>query len=140
MRKEFLAVIMAIDKWRKYSQRGCFVIVTDHKSLCNLSDQHLTSELQKKAMAKLGSLQFESKYRRGSDNGAADSLSRVGHLELQASSCRLDWIQEVLNSYATDSAVTTLLQELAICSPNAKGYSLDNGIIKYKGRLVIGEN
>jgi len=139
--KEFLAVIMAIDKWRQYLQRGHFTIVTDHKSLCNLSEQQLTSELQKKAMSKLGGLQFEFRYKKGVDNGAADSLSRVGHLlEIQTSSCRPDWLQEVLNSYATDPAMTTLLQELAIHSPNGRGYSLENGIIKYHDRMVIGEN
>jgi hypothetical protein len=56
--KEFLAVIMAIDKWCQYLQRGHFTILTDHQSLCNLSDQHLTSDLQQKAMSKLVGLQF----------------------------------------------------------------------------------
>jgi hypothetical protein len=56
--KEFLAVIMAIDKWRQYLQRGPFLILTDHKSLCNLTEQQLTSDLQRKAMAKLIGLQF----------------------------------------------------------------------------------
>ena len=37
--KEFLAVMMAVDRWRSYLQRGPFTIVTDHKSLCNLGDQ-----------------------------------------------------------------------------------------------------
>jgi hypothetical protein len=37
--KEFMAVMMAVDKWRQYLQRGSFLILTDHKSLCNLSDQ-----------------------------------------------------------------------------------------------------
>jgi hypothetical protein len=139
--KEFLAVIMAIDKWRQYLQRGHFTIVTDHKSLCNLSDQQLTSELQKKAMSKLVGLQFSFQYKRGIDNGAADSLSRVGHLlATQVSSCRPDWLQEVLNSYTTDAVTTSLLQELAIQSPKEKGFSLDQGLIKYKGRLVIGAN
>jgi hypothetical protein len=63
--KEFLAVIMAIDKWRQYLQRGPFTILTDHKSLCSLTDQPLTSELQKKAMSKLVGLQFEFKYKKG---------------------------------------------------------------------------
>jgi hypothetical protein len=43
--KEFLAVMMAVDRWRAYLQRGPFVIVTDHKSLCNLGDQKLDTEL-----------------------------------------------------------------------------------------------
>jgi hypothetical protein len=140
--KEFLAVIMAVDKWRQYLQRGPFTILTDHKSLCNLADQQLTTELQKKAMSKLVGLQFEFKYKKGIENGAADSLSRVGHLlaTTLVSSCRPDWLQEVLNSYITDATATTLLQELAIHSPNDKGFSLDKGVIQYKNRMYIGEN
>lgn len=55
--KEFLAVIMAIDKWRQYLQRGPFEILTDHRSLCSLGDQQLTTDLQKKAMSKIMGLQ-----------------------------------------------------------------------------------
>jgi hypothetical protein len=36
--KEFLAVLMAIDKWRPYLMKLPFVIRTDHKSLCYLQD------------------------------------------------------------------------------------------------------
>jgi hypothetical protein len=83
--KEFLAVIMAVDKWRQYLQRGPFTILTDHKSLTNLNDQQLASDLQRKAMAKLVGLQFDIKYKKGVENSAADSLSRVGHLlDIQA--------------------------------------------------------
>lgn len=141
--KEFLAVIMAVDKWRQYLQRGPFVIITDHKSLNNLNDQLLTTELQRKAMSKLVGLQFEIKYRKSAENGAADSLSRVGHLlatQAIVSSPQLDWLQEVTNSYTTDALATTLLQELAVHSPNEKGFSLEHGLIKYKGRLFIGDN
>lgn len=67
--KEFFTVIMAIDKWRQYLQRGPFVIYKDYKSLCNLEDQ------QHKAMTKLLGLQFSFKYKQGVENGAADSLS-----------------------------------------------------------------
>jgi hypothetical protein len=95
--KEFLAVMMAVDKWRQYLQRGPFVIVTDHQSLSNLNDQLLTTDLQTKAMAKMVGLQFEIKYRKGTDNGAVDSLSRAGHLIATQSSsgCKPDWLQEV---------------------------------------------
>lgn len=78
--KEFLAIMMAVDKWRSYLQRGPFIIKTDHKSLCNLDDQVLTTELQRKAMTKLVGLQFKYQYKKGTENQAADSLSRVGHL------------------------------------------------------------
>lgn len=45
--KEFLAVIMATDRWRQYLQRGPFTIITDHKSLCSLGDQQLVTDLQR---------------------------------------------------------------------------------------------
>uniref|UniRef100_A0A453FKE3 Reverse transcriptase/retrotransposon-derived protein RNase H-like domain-containing protein n=1 Tax=Aegilops tauschii subsp. strangulata TaxID=200361 RepID=A0A453FKE3_AEGTS len=138
--KEFMAVIMAIDKWRCYLQRGPFTILTDHQSLCSLTDQHLTTELQKKAMSKLLGLQFTIKYRKGSENNAADSLSRVAHLlQLDALSiCRPDWAQAILNSYEADPEAMDLLAQLAVKSPDSRGYSLDKGLIRYNGRLYIG--
>jgi hypothetical protein len=137
--KEFLAVMLAVDKWRQYLQRGPFLILTDHKSLCNLSEQQLTTDLQRKAMAKLVGLQFQFKYKKGVDNCAADSLSRVGHL-METSVCHPDWLQEVVNSYITDTAMTELLQQLIVHSLDAQGYSLEHGIIKFQGRMVIGSN
>jgi hypothetical protein len=96
--KEFLAILMAVDRWRCYLQRKPFVIKTDHKSLTHLQDQTLVTELQRKAMAKLYGLQFQIQYRKGVENKAADALSRVAHqLEFAALSvCTPMWVQEVL--------------------------------------------
>lgn len=140
--KEFLAVIMAVDKWRAYLQRGPFVILTDHKSLCNLGDQQLDTDLQRKAMSKLLGLQFRFQYKKGVDNGAADALSRVGHL-LSANAlsiCQPRWIQEVANSYETDSKAQEFLAKLALSSPDEDGYSLHHGIIRLHRRIWIGAN
>jgi hypothetical protein len=62
--KEFLALILAVEKWRPYLQRSPFVIKTDHKSLTFLGEQQLQSELQRKAMARLMGLQFQIVYKR----------------------------------------------------------------------------
>lgn len=78
--KEFLALIMAVEKWRPYLQRQKFIIQTDHKSLAYLKDQNLHSEMQLKAMARLMGLHFRVVYKQGKDNLAADALSRVAHL------------------------------------------------------------
>lgn len=78
--KEFLALIMAVERWRHYLQRQEFIIVTDHKSLAYLNEQNLHSELQRKAMTRLMGLQFKIVYRKGKENMAADALSRVAHL------------------------------------------------------------
>jgi hypothetical protein len=71
-------------------------------------------ELQKKAMSKLLGLQFTFKYKRGVDNGAADSLSRVGHLlnSISVSACQPIWVQELLNSYTTDAQAQELLAQI----------------------------
>jgi hypothetical protein len=78
--KEFLALLMAVERWRPYLQRAEFLIKTDHHSLCYLDDQTLQSPLQRKAMARLMGLQFKIAYRKGAENLSADALSRVSHL------------------------------------------------------------
>jgi hypothetical protein len=83
--KEFLALIMAVGKWRPYLQRHEFIIRTDHKSLSYLCEQNLQSDMQRKAMTRLMGLQFKVVYRKGKENCAADALSRMVHLhDLQA--------------------------------------------------------
>lgn len=78
--KEFLALIMAVERWRPYLQRKEFIIRTDHKSLAYLSEHNLHSDMQRKAMTRLMGLQFRILYKKGKDNHAADALSRVGHM------------------------------------------------------------
>lgn len=140
--KEFLALIMAVEKWRPYLQRQEFIILTDHKSLSYLQKQNLHSEMQRKVMTRLMGLQFRIVYKKGKDNKAADALSRLGHLHaIQAvSMVKPDWIQEVINFYATDPRAQQLLSELAVTSPNSTGYSLQDGIIKYKTQIWVGQN
>jgi len=140
--KEFLALIMAVEKWRQYLQRQEFIIRTDHQSLAYLTEQNLHSELQRKAMTRLMGLQFKVVYRKGKENSAADALSRVGHMmAIQAvSSVQPQWIHEVTNSYATDKEAQSLLARLTLVSPDAHGFALENGIIRYHGKIWVGHN
>jgi hypothetical protein len=55
-----------------------FIIMTNHKSLCHLQDQKLSTDMQRKAMSKLVGLQFKLQYKRGIENSTADALSNVG--------------------------------------------------------------
>jgi hypothetical protein len=50
------------------------------------------------------------------------------------------WIQEVLNSYTTDSQAQQLLQRLSIASSDQQGYSLQQGLIWHHGKIWIGNN
>lgn len=93
-------------------------------------------------MTRMMGLQFKIVYRKGKDNLAADALSRVGHMmAIQAvSTVQPAWIQEVLNSYATDPTAQQLLQQLAISSPDQQGYSLQKGLIWHQGKIWIANN
>ena len=123
-------------------ERQEFLIVTDHKSLAYLNEQNLHSDVQRKAMTRVMGLQLKIIYRQGKENAAADALSRVAHLfAMQAvSSVQPAWVQEVINSYATDPHAQQLLQKLAVSSPDDNGYSLQNGLIRQQEKVWIGSN
>jgi hypothetical protein len=96
--KESLAIILAIDHWHPYLQHSEFFIHTDHRSLCFLDDQRLTTPWQHKALTKLLGLRYKIIYKKGSENGATDALSRFPSVsELTAISSMVpDWIQEII--------------------------------------------
>jgi hypothetical protein len=140
--KEFLALILAVEKWRQYLQCAEFVIRTYHRALSFLEDQVLHSDLQNKAMAKLMGLQFRIVYRKGKENLAADALSGVGHVMALQSVSEVTpvWIQEVINSYVTDQAAQDLLALLSVHSPNEQGFSLNQVCLRKRiksGLLII---
>jgi hypothetical protein len=43
-----------------------------------------------------------------------------------------------VNGYVTDTQATRLLTELAITGHNAHGYTIQVGVIRYKGRIWLG--
>ena len=50
------------------------------------------------------------------------------------------WIQDVLNSYTTYAEAQDLLAQLAAHSPNEKGFSLQQGVIRKDGLIWIAHN
>lgn len=140
--KEFLALIMAVDKWRQYLQNQEFVIRTYHKSLTYLMEQNLHSNMQKTAMSRMMGLKFRLEYRKGKENVAADALSRMNHLcAIQAVSVpQPTCIQELLNSYSTDVRAQELITKLTISEYEISGSTMDKGFIRYKGRLWVAQN
>lgn len=140
--KEFLALIMAVEKWRPYLQRQEFIIKTDHKSLSYLNEQNLHSDMQRKEMTRLMGLQFKVIYRQGKENVAVDALSRMSHMmAIQAVSVvQPAWVQEVINSYSTDSIAQEMLTRLALVSPDEKGFTLDQGLIRFQNKIWVANN
>jgi hypothetical protein len=78
--EEFMAILLAVQQCRLYLQFKEFIILTDQRSLTQLSDQRLHTHWQqhvfKKVFTKLLGLQYRIIYHTGSTNRAADALSR----------------------------------------------------------------
>lgn len=133
---------LAIDHWRPYLQHSEFFIRTDHRSLSFLDDQRLTTPWQHKALTKLLGLRYKIIYKKGSENGAADALSRLPSVsELTAiSSVVPDWIQEIITGYANDADALSKLQTLCISANAVPDFTLKEGVLYFKGRMWIGTN
>jgi hypothetical protein len=140
--KECLAIILAIDKWKPYLQHLQFSIATDQRSLVYLGEQKLTNGVQHKAFVKLLGLQYNMVYKKGLENKVADAMSRkVHHDEVHAiSSSKPRWLEIITEGYNQDEATKQLLVELSVSGHNDKGFSLVDGLIKYKGRIWLGSH
>lgn len=76
--KEFIVILMAVNKWKHYLSLRRFIIKTDHQNLKYLLEQRITMAIQQNGMVKLMGLDYVIHYKAGKENKAADSLSRRG--------------------------------------------------------------
>lgn len=141
--KECMVVLLAIDKWRSYLQHKEFILKTDHRSLLFLTEQRATTKLQQKAMLKLMDLSFKIQYKQGHTNKAADALSRLNAPGQEISTISVgepSWLQILQEGYLQDEEAKEKLTRLTLQSSPANGYSLVDGVIKYKNRIWVGNN
>lgn len=145
--KECLAILFAVDQWRSYLQHAEFVIQTDHRSLVFLNEQRVSTPMQQKALTKLLGLQYRIVYKSGIENKSADALSHHPSLEsdnplikcLAVSTMQPKWLNEVIQGYEQDETAGNLLSSLEIGNLH-DNFTLHNGIIRYKGRIWLGNN
>uniref|UniRef100_A0A453DWY6 Reverse transcriptase RNase H-like domain-containing protein n=1 Tax=Aegilops tauschii subsp. strangulata TaxID=200361 RepID=A0A453DWY6_AEGTS len=62
--KEYLAIVVAVEKWRPYLQHSEFIIRTDQKILIHLEEQRLTTPWQQRTFAKLLGLHHTIRYKK----------------------------------------------------------------------------
>ena len=145
--KELMALVLAVTKWRHYLVGHHFIIKTDHQSLKYLLEQKLTTPLQHKWLTKLLGLDYEIQYKKGSDNTAADALSRktfCGQEDqpenslLAISAVKPKWMEELYRSYEGDEHWQSVIAQCLLDSHTHSDYQILDGIIKYKGKLVVG--
>jgi hypothetical protein len=153
--KEALAILHALKKWRHYFLGNKVTIKTDQQALKYLGSQRLLEGIQHKLMLKLLEFDYNIEYKKGKENAVADALSRKFEdddhgdniLPNQASSSCSQlsmsvptWLSEVQDSYAEDSHCRKLLEELTIKPTSHKDFTLQTGILRFKGKVYIGSS
>ncbi|KAF7814832.1 Splicing factor U2AF 65 kDa subunit [Senna tora] len=83
--------------------------------------------------------QFEIKYKPGKENRVANALSRRGEtMELKAYSVwKYDSLEEWTQEVQKDEKLSQVFQQLLTGQNTGAEYSLKNGCLLYKGRLVL---
>lgn len=141
--KEYLAILIAVDHWRQYLQHAEFIIYTDQKSLVHLNEQRLKTPWQQKVFSKLLGLQYKLVYKKGSDNSAADALSRKPHVEhdlLAMSEAVPSWVSAIVASYEGDEFANRIIAQLAIDSAVVPHFTFTNGLLRFKNRIWVGSD
>jgi hypothetical protein len=135
-----MALILIVAKRKPYLQHREFTILTDHHSLVHLGDQKLMEGMQQKAFIKLLGMQYKIIHKKGLDNKVVDALSRQPDLQqlVVVSTSTLRWLEVFVEGYQKDDSTRQLLAELALTGTNDKGFSLVDGIIKYKDTIWLG--
>lgn len=135
-----MAIILAVQKWRHYLLGRRFVIWMDQRSLKFIIEQREVGADYQRWMSKLMGYEFEIKYRLGITNSVVDALSRRMHelRELSRIESRAmvdsELVQKVIRS---DLSLRKLKEDIEAGMVTHPGYTVINGLMLYKDRLVI---
>lgn len=140
--KEAIAILEALKKWKHYFAASSVIIRTDQESLKYIQEQKLTEGIQHKLLIRLLGYNFSIEYKKGKTNKVADALSRV-KCQLNAiagTAVHPVWATEVIESYKDDPKCKELLAQLALSSDSSSKYKLQQGLLRYKNRIVVGNS
>ena len=89
-----------------------------------------------------GIYDYTVEYKKGKENVVADALSRITHkmFNMFSSVAVPVWVTEVLQSYKNNTKCQELMQQLTIAPTTSTNFSLTKNILRYKGRIYIGNN
>ncbi|OIT22895.1 hypothetical protein A4A49_34336 [Nicotiana attenuata] len=109
-----------------------------------LSKQHQSlSVYEKELLALVLAYDFEIEYKKGKENKAADALSRLPLVKVDAmalSTMKTDLLELIMNSWELDDKLQTLIQSLKEKKDVAKGYTFIHEQLRKNERLAVGPN
>ncbi|CAN6473212.1 unnamed protein product [Victoria cruziana] len=120
--KELLAIVLAVEKWRPYLLGRRFVVRTDHSSLRYMLSQRVSTPTQQRWLAKLLGYDFVIEYKKGTENSAADSLSRLTEHLCTLSAITTDLWDRLTREQDSDDS-TRLLKVSTAHHPQTDGQS-----------------
>jgi transposase InsO family protein len=87
-------------------------------------------------------LQFRLQYKKGSTNAAADALSRKFNecAAVSASTAQPVWLDRLQAGYEDDTQARQLLTELSVTGANDRGFTLRDGVLRFRDRIWVGTN
>jgi hypothetical protein len=138
--KEALTILQALKKWRHYFLGGKLIMRTDQESLKFMMTQRLSEGIQHKLLLKLLEFDYSITYKKGKENKVVDALSKKDTQLLAISSATPAWVVEIQASYNDDKHCTDLTQQLLIDAQAVPNYSVHSGILRYKGKICIGDS
>jgi hypothetical protein len=108
-------------------------------------EQKVGTPFQQKWVTKLLGYSFTVEYKKGSDNRVADALSRREGWEEDSSIFLLSipaaaWVEDIKLEYQQDDRLKTILEKWNSNSLDLTKYSMHNGLLLYKGRILLGDN
>ncbi|KAL4290180.1 hypothetical protein GQ457_14G026510 [Hibiscus cannabinus] len=136
--REMYAITQAVRKWRQYLLGRKFVIITDQKSLRELTAQTIQTPEQQRWLSRLIGYNFEIRYRPSKMNAAADALSRETSAVLMALT-RTTWgiIEDIRKASEQDEALLHIRDQLQNKNSLYQDYDYQCGLVLHRGRIVV---
>ncbi|KAL0556065.1 hypothetical protein IC582_004570 [Cucumis melo] len=141
--RELMAIVLASQRWRPYLFGGKFLVKTDQKSLKFLPEQRVIQPQYQKWIAKLLGYSFDVVYKPGFENRATDALSRKSSdVQLYGLSVPVTVDLKVTKEEVDkDPKFQKIIAEMKELEDQKESkYCLENGMPKYKDRLVLTKN
>ena len=133
--REFLALVEAVDHFRYYLLSHKFRAFTDHKALINMVKNPPLTSRHARYITNLEEYNFDLLYKRGEENVAADTISRLVGANIET----VDNLDYLVGEQRKDEYLVKIIDKIEQ-GTNISGFNLDEyNVLCYHGKTVVPE-